>query len=283
MDYQLLSADDETQAKDDGHQLRKGHTRSDRLSWAAIVVSCICLFLNLMTLRWSSSSDPYMFPSSSSFPISRGLTRKDIDGLRRPSQFIGFDKIHRNATLQQSEVKSFVNFPMIMAHVDASRPNMKVTEPRKGVRTKIGTVYPEISDMVVSQDASTFVQFRALDYGMERCELSMTIPATTLPTDYPLMLPADPVRVYAVPQNTPLYADSLSYSNRPRRGELVGEPLLTRNSTWTYTFACLMDEIYTFEVACPRPSKTGSCSLRWTQDKEHGLFPAILMTQFSTV
>ncbi|KAF4614533.1 hypothetical protein D9613_002456 [Agrocybe pediades] len=274
MDYQPLSTDDEAQAKDNGQQLRPGHTRSDRLAWAAIVVSCICLILNLMTLRWSSSSDPYTFPSSSSFPSSRGLTRKDIDTLRRPSQFIGFDKIHRNATLQQSEVKSFVNFPMLMAQVDASRPNMKVTEPRKGVRTKIGTVYPEISDMV-----STFVQFRALDYGMERCELSMTIPATTLPTDYALMLSAELVRVYAVPQKTPLYADTLSYSNRPRHGELVGEPLLTQNSTWKYTFACFMDEIYTFEVACPRPSQTDSCSLRWTQDKEH----AILMTQFSTV
>jgi len=135
---------------------------------------------------------------------------------------------------------------------------------------------------------------------MEKCELSITIPATG--NAYPLVLPAEPIQIFTIAQKKPLYSDSLSYHNRPMRGKLLGTPLLMRNSSWTHTFICLMDEIYTFEVACGK-SQIGDCSLRWTQDKEHESFPgkqlhtvhvyrlnlptscylAILMTQFSTI
>jgi len=145
MDYQPLPANDELEGKDGGSTI-KPRNGNDKLSWAAIFVSIICLVVNLLNSR---SWRPYTFPSPTSFPSTHGLTRKDIDKLRRPSQFIGLDKIHRNAT-PAAEVKSFVNFPMVMAHIDASRPRQIVTEPRKGVMTSIGTVYPELSDMVVS-------------------------------------------------------------------------------------------------------------------------------------
>jgi len=277
MDYQLLPADDRPQVLEDKStkDIQRG---SDRLSWAAIFVCIICTAINLLSTWSQSSSRPYTFPSATSFISTRGMTRKDIDRLRRPSQFIGLDKIHRNVT-QTSDTKSFVNFPMFMAHIDASQP-YKVSKPRKGVQTSIGTVYPELSNMLASSSVSTILQFRALDYGMELCELGITIPMTD--NAHPLVLPSSPIRIYNIDHKKPLYADSLSYNNRPRRGELIGEPFLERNSTWNHTFTCLRDEIYTFEVAC-KDFQTGECILKWTQDKDHGSFPAILMTQFSTI
>lgn len=105
---------------------------------------------------------------------------------------------------------------------------------------------------------------------MERCELSIIIPSAD--NAYPLVIPSAPVQIYNIAHKKHLYGDSLSYINRPRRGELIGEPHLERNSSWTHNFMCLMDEIYTFEVVCGT-FQTGECSLRWTQDKEHGHFP----------
>jgi len=254
--------------------------QSDTISWVAIFLCVFCTIINIvLSIRSTSNSQAYTFPSATSFLSSKGMTREDIDNLRRPSQFIGFDKIHRNATTM-TETKSFVNFPMLMADIDASRPH-KAAKPRKGQRTPIGTVYPELSDMVATSSISTIVQFRALDYGMELCELSITIPLKDSSV-YPLILPSSPIQVYTLGEKKPLYADSLSYENRPRRGNLIGEPHLKRNSTWKHTFQCLMDEIYTFEVACANV-EIEQCLLRWTQDKEHGSFPAILMTQFSTI
>jgi len=102
---------------------------------------------------------------------------------------------------------------------------------------------------------------------MERCELSITTPSAD--NAYPLVIPSAPIQIYNIAHKKRLYGDSLSYINRPHRGGLIGEPHLERNSSWSHNFTCLMEEIYTFEVACG----TGECSLGWTQDKEHGHFP----------
>jgi len=147
MDYQLLPVNDDPQVLDD-QAARNTRNRSDRLSWAAIVVSTICIAFNLLSTRFTSTSRQYTFPSATSFLTTQGMTREDIDRLKRPSQFIGFDKIYRNTT-PTADVKSFVNFPMLMAHIDSSRP-YAVTKPQKGIRTSIGMVYPELSDMIVT-------------------------------------------------------------------------------------------------------------------------------------
>jgi len=105
---------------------------------------------------------------------------------------------------------------------------------------------------------------------MERCELSIIIPSAD--NAYPLVIPSAPVQIYNIAHNKRLYGDSLSYINRPHRGGLIGEPHLEHNSSWSHNFTCLMDEIYTFEVVCGN-FQSGECSLKWTQDKEHGHFP----------
>ena len=105
---------------------------------------------------------------------------------------------------------------------------------------------------------------------MELCKLNITIPLEDFV--HPLILPSSPIQIYTSSHKKPLYPDSLSYSNRPQRGELIGVPNLGRNGTWSHTFKCSMDEIYTFEVAC-KNTKSEECMLRWTQDKEHESFP----------
>ncbi|KAF8870905.1 hypothetical protein CPB84DRAFT_826749 [Gymnopilus junonius] len=272
--YQLLPVDDGPRRLEDIGS--DANSTNDKLSWAAIFVCAFCTIINILVTIRSSSGSSYTFPSATSFLTTRGMTRQDIDSLRRPSQFIGLDKIHRNAT---SGSTSFVNFPLLMAQIDAQRP-YEVTKPRKGEETSIGTVYPELGQMIATSSISTILQFRALDYGMELCELSIKTPDEE--PVYPFILPSPPIQIYAIPQKKRLYANSLSYANRPVRGELIGEPRLLRNGTWSYTFRCSMDEIYTFEVAC-KNTETEECILRWTQDKEHESFPAIFVTQFSTI
>lgn len=160
MDYQLLPVNDDPQVLVDDEAARNARNGSDRLSWAAIFVSIICLAFNLLSIRFTSTSRPYTFPSATSFLTSQGMTREDIDRLKRPSQFIGFDKIYRNTT-PTADVKSFVNFPMLMAHIDSSRSHA-VTKPRKGIRTSIGTVYPELSDMIVTSSVRPLWQCSSL-------------------------------------------------------------------------------------------------------------------------
>ena len=152
MDYQALPADDLPHVFED--KLDYSKLQNNKLSWGAILVCSVCTVLNIFLTIKSTSSNSYTFPSATSFLTTRGMTRKDIDSLRRPSQFIGLDKIHRNKT-ESAMTKSFINFPILMTQIDASKP-YEVTKPRKGEQSKIGTVYPELSDMIATPSVSLF-------------------------------------------------------------------------------------------------------------------------------
>ena len=150
MDYQLLPVDD------DGRRAKSRtvdeSTGDSRLSWTALIVCLLCTFVNaFLTLR-STSVLPYTFPSATSFLTTRGMSRKDIDSLRRPSQFIGLDQIPLNSTT--TVPRSFVNFPLLMAQANAERP-YEVNKPQSGEWSPIGTVYPELGEMVVTSSVSS--------------------------------------------------------------------------------------------------------------------------------
>lgn len=143
MDYQPLPADDLPHV----FEGKYSNLQNNKLSWGAILVCSVCTVFNIF-IAIKSTSNSYSFPSATSFLTTRGMTRKDIDSLRRPSQFIGLDKIHRNGT-ESAMTKSFINFPILMTQIDASRP-YEVAKPRKGEQSTIGTVYPELSDMIAT-------------------------------------------------------------------------------------------------------------------------------------
>ncbi|KAF9480760.1 hypothetical protein BDN70DRAFT_992462 [Pholiota conissans] len=252
---------------------------SPTLTWAATAICILCTLINVSSLGYNyfAGGNTYSFPSSTTFITSKGISRDKIDTLRRPSQFIGLDKVYRNHT-GSGGIKSFVNFPILMTQIDSTKP-YEVTKPSMGVWTKIGTVYPEISKMFLSPSISTIVQFRALDFGMEICELDITVPSTVNLTTFTTSLAL--LQVHQMRSKTPLYQDSLSYSTRPRRGELVDEFSVTLGTNWTHRFNCTMDEIYTFEVACG--AFQPDCALEWAQNKEHDSLPALRMIQYSTL
>lgn len=150
--YQRLPVDEDSQGIAKEAYIEPGF--SNKYLWAATAICVLCTLINLACLGYyylGGRTLPYTFPSSTTFPISKGLSRGQLDNLRRPSQFIGLEKVYSNHT--STDVKSFVNFPTVMAQIDISHP-YKVTEPHTGVWTKIGTVYPEISKMLISPSVS---------------------------------------------------------------------------------------------------------------------------------
>jgi hypothetical protein len=88
---------------------------------------------------------------------------------------------------------------------------------------------------------------------MERCELSIIIPSAD--NAYPLVIPSAPVQIYSIAHKKRLYGDSLSYINRPRRGGLIGEPHLERNSSWTHNFTCNVGHCFAWQGTSPNGLK----------------------------
>ncbi|KAJ7817845.1 hypothetical protein B0H14DRAFT_2840964 [Mycena olivaceomarginata] len=271
-------------ASDDGDVLQGKNDSTSRISHyfsTGVLVFClICTVANIVLLRLEPPPK-YSFPSSTTFLTSRGVSRKDLDNLRRPSQFVGFEKLQRVGT---PATKSFVNFPLVLAQIDSSDPT-RTAPPFLGVFTNIGTIYPELGRVVVSKSISTVVQFRALDFGMEACEIRIALPinASAVSGNRPLTLPSSPIAIFSLEHDKPLHADSLSYSSRPPRGDKIADISLGYGSVWNHHFKCQMDDMYAFELACPSLGSESFCDLAWEQDKDHDSLPAITMIQHSIV
>jgi len=165
---------------------------------------------------------------------------------------------------------------------------------------------------------STVIQFRAIDWGMETCELQLVLPARahvqTSTRPFTLTL----FRLKATSTSLPLSARTLTYANRPARiskvaaievhpaswytqaGESTSEPGSTTNLAedirWHRNFVCASDELLTFEIGCvpaPGEGQDRGCFAEWWQNRDDPMFseravkevepvPAFFITQHAT-
>ncbi|KAF8193014.1 hypothetical protein BJ912DRAFT_807873, partial [Pholiota molesta] len=157
-------------------------------------------------------------------------------------------------------------YPMEIALVNATSPLQVFEDDPKRHLTNTGTVSPE--DRLIS----TIVQFRAVDYGMERCELNIRIsPSTTK-----LLTRPTKISLYQLASaEHPLDTKALSFSNRPSRLATVAIIPITPSSSvqWKREFKCAWDSILTFEISYLGQGVTGfdsaeNSSIQWWQNKE---------------
>lgn len=120
---------------------------------------------------------------------------------------------------------------------------------------------------VVNTQISTVFQFRAVDWGMEICELRLSLPPTTIKH---LILPAQsfPLSLYRLDSRTPIDITALSHRTRPSRlAKIADIPLSYEEGTLSHRkFHCEMEEVLTFELSCSEVSQDSACFMEWWQD-----------------
>ncbi|KAG6884644.1 hypothetical protein C0993_009325 [Termitomyces sp. T159_Od127] len=148
-----------------------------------------------------------------------------------------------------------------------------------------GTVYPDDKKIVVTNEVnfscvfvstyssfseiSTILQFRAIDYGMEICELHIDLPQSSAAAER-----VEAISVYRLESSSPLDVRSLSYRTRPRRLGRLGDVHAAINAEvdWHRKMTCKLEEVLTLELACPEDIPVGTqCSLEWWQRKEESI------------
>ncbi|THV07093.1 hypothetical protein K435DRAFT_788864 [Dendrothele bispora CBS 962.96] len=253
------------------------HKGTSKSRSAALVICLLCTLINVALNVLPLGSDSNMYPSRTTFPSSKGLsTRREIDTLRRPSQSIGLQSIHRNKTASRATTI----YPYILSPINENDPTVVYGNDPKGyLHPLVGTISPEDRQMRASNTFSTVAQFRVMDFGMEICELQIRIPANQSTDEESFEIASQGLVIYRLDQATSLYADTLSYASRPSRLEKFADVRLDYGMEWTHRFACTMDEILTFEVACPISAKPGECEVNWWQNREKPN-PAIFLVQY---
>lgn len=113
-----------------------------------LILAIICTMINLIMVSKYSGVVRTPFPSPYSTPPFTGISQKDIDNLRRPSQFIGLDALHRMVPPQP---KSFVNFPRMVSYLDLTRPGVISPADPNRYHSVMGTISPDTRTLAVSE------------------------------------------------------------------------------------------------------------------------------------
>ncbi|KAI6119791.1 hypothetical protein EV401DRAFT_1475292 [Pisolithus croceorrhizus] len=252
--------------------------------WA--VVACIvCTVANLASIYISHPPSPPL-PQSLQFLLrSPRLTRQEISKLRHPTQFIGLDRIHRHLS---SDAKPFVNKPVLSARVDEASPDKSFFDvDQRTYRTPIGTVFPEHHRIRLTSTASTILQFRAIDYGMEACELRLTLPIHHAGHDDSMgavgepsfTIPELPIMLHLSQLDAPFLLDkeTITHRTQPRTlRDIAGFTVTDLPTSFSYNFTCRMEDVFTFKLECRSPE----CYVDWWQDSGN---PGISLIQHPSI
>jgi len=114
------------------------------------------------------------------------------------------------------------------------------------------------------------LQFRVMDYGMERCTLLAKLPSPTelVQSEYPRFWDIEQnglhVNIWRLEEPGELDAKSVSYGSRPRREALVGswKVEMGHDKYLTETQNCTSRSLLTFELSCA----SMDCQLYFQQD-----------------
>jgi hypothetical protein len=122
--------------------------------------------------------------------------------------------------------------------------------------------------MLTQNQISTFVQFRALDYGMENCSLALHIPEYGSET-MEITRIGSTIDVWSLAVDSKVDLQKLSYKTLPRRISKVGTFTPRYNSTEQLpSFTCESGTYHAFLLACPEGAHKESCWVDVTSTNE---------------
>ncbi|CAL1697622.1 unnamed protein product [Somion occarium] len=260
------SQDSPTDDKAQNDKLSREKSPESSMVFYLTLFCVLCTLANLIILR----VEEY-----------RTLHPADLSNLRRPTQFVGLDRVKRPFP---PEDRSIVNFPFIVGLVDQSRPHSIVLNTRQDLKTDRDIRPPEARQIQIS----TVVQFRTLDWGMESCVLTLRLPSdeSFVRSNSSLSLGngLNDVDIYRLVSNpgsssldTVISQHKLTYQNRPALGEKVGTVTADYGTEWTHQFPCAIDSLHAFALV----AADDSARIEWWQDKQT-LEPALFISQHAT-
>ncbi|CCL98325.1 uncharacterized protein FIBRA_00319 [Fibroporia radiculosa] len=249
---------------------RRSSGPNDRLLfWACVGAICSSALSFIVFLGgWQLSST-----SISGQPSYR-------QALRRPNPYVNLDKILQNGNYTFPPI---INFPPLALQISTSDYQRKMSEDHRQWRSSQGTVYPDDRHVIVSPDTSTIIQFRNLDYAMERCILTVSLPRHTQPFD-PETEVNDPsvVDIWALDTATEISPHIAgTWERAPQRRELLTTLTFSRTGPSNSSeFRCPSNEFTTLELACT--SSMSSCNVNFWQDQKAVPRGGVYLTQYQS-
>lgn len=216
--------------------------------WACI--GCICSSTLSLLVYLSNSSQAPRVPAP----------------LRRPNPYPNLNSVFRNTT--HDPFPPIVSLSQLLLQVYTSDPQRELHEETREHDTTLGVVYPDDRHFIISPNITTIVQFRTLDYGMERCTLHASLPDKTDALDpaativHPSTLDIWRLNIdYEITRHRPE-----SWKFAPLRKSLFGTFEFPQGEDWASDdFHCRSLSYTTLEFTCS--TKTPDCHVDFWQDR----------------
>ncbi|KAI0318248.1 hypothetical protein OF83DRAFT_1242529 [Amylostereum chailletii] len=224
----------------------------------------------------SSALSVVLFASTTLFP-----PKPSAIPLRRPSQYI-----HMQSILQSSNFTypPITNFPPIVMQIDTADKQRAMHQDERGWYPSPGSIYPDDRHIVISREHSSVAQFRHLDFGMERCVLTASLPFKTDTFDPTISLTSPStidVWILDQPHELSPYTPGTWDRAAKRTRKLATLTFSSDAQTSSDAFRCPSAEFSTFELACAESQP--DCRVDFWQDQRILPVGGLYITQTQTV
>ncbi|EPS93648.1 hypothetical protein FOMPIDRAFT_1026461 [Fomitopsis schrenkii] len=187
----------------------------------------------------------------------------------------GLDDLYGSGEANSSKHDPIENVPRVAAIVNSEHPDKVYPQDEHRRLTAYGTVTPLDRHLRVSSTYHTILQFRVMDYGMERCALALRLPSNE---------DGDPksadIELSVLDVSPQLDPSTISWSSRPASRNVVGTLRASSGEEVRLPeFPCRWGSLYAFEVSCAPGSPTCDVDVWADRDGTWGVF----MYQFQTI
>ncbi|KZT68641.1 hypothetical protein DAEQUDRAFT_692312 [Daedalea quercina L-15889] len=262
--YAMLS-----DSSDDGDHAARVAIRPSPIYYLLAIVCVFCAIINTVLF--------VRLPAALGLPGEKAAASINIADLRRPSQYIQLDFVERPSPPHHRE---FDNHPILVSIIDSQHPQKVGEVDARRYMSHNGMISPAERHVIVTDTMSTVIQFRAIDYGMELCEIHVHLPPLFTGPSTEAEEPSVVATLYRLNSTRALDERKMSFASRPPRLFKVDDITIT---PWHYRFSCTSEEVLTFELSHPSFDGAEGTHIEWWQDDDRlQVKPALFMKQHST-
>ncbi|KAG0700584.1 hypothetical protein DFH29DRAFT_931317 [Suillus ampliporus] len=246
--YQALHQD--SHFGDEGIQdLPRMSKYNQTLSVWLLAIIIVCTVLDFSMVVW----DRFLRVG----PHSASTSAK-LELLPFQNPYLNLEVLYRNPDFKSSTHDPIINNAPVLAQVSNTEPQ-KVLPPFHryklvGQLEDTAPIYER--RLIVTHELESIAQFRVLDFGMENCSLSLTIPPINSTEDLLSTDLGDSVilDVWSLPARHKLNLYNLSWEKLPRPRVHIGQINATYGKTHHMpSFRCKSQSYQTFAVSCSSP------------------------------
>jgi len=163
--------------------------------------------------------------------------------------YTGLDDLYQTGLVNASHYNPILSLPRIAVQVSGVERKRVFPEDDHRWLSRLGTMSPPDRHVLVTDSIHTIVQFRAMDFGMERCALAVRFPS--LEDDQSPLLGNGSLEVCELDVSRMLDTRTLSWTNRPECRRHIGTfSVVPGEEIRFHEFPCSWGTLPTYEISC---------------------------------